>query len=422
MKGRTLPAPLLILSLLAVNCAPHLRLERSSAHAWHRGDYDKAVYEAAASLRHKPDNAKAQGLLEQAYRAAVNRHEDRIRVLSSASGPARWDETVREFEALAGLSRAVRDLPPLPLATQPGRFFTIDARDYTHALADARQSAASAHYQRGVDLSTRSDIESQRQAALAFRAAEAHVPGYRDAADRFARARAAGTRRVIVVPFEDRSGPAGRYGALPELMTDEIVSLLLKDQSATEFLEVVSRDQLDRVLAEQELQYTGLFDPATAIRLGKLLGANDIITGRITQVIYTPPTVESRNIETSAVVTVRTETYTDDLGTEQKREVQDTVRATVTIHTKTTSARFTASYSVVSVQTAAVGKSESFEERRSFSGEWATWTGDKRALGDYTKLTERSEPTPPSQLELVTEAARELSRRIADGLRAYFRG
>ncbi|MEO0073875.1 MAG: CsgG/HfaB family protein [candidate division WOR-3 bacterium] len=44
---------------------------------------------------------------------------------------------------------------------------------------------------------------------------------------------------------------------------------------------VVDRSEVSRILQEQQLSYSGVVDPATAARLGKLLGASAVMTIRI---------------------------------------------------------------------------------------------------------------------------------------------
>jgi curli biogenesis system outer membrane secretion channel CsgG len=45
---------------------------------------------------------------------------------------------------------------------------------------------------------------------------------------------------------------------------------------------VIERRQIETILAEQNMGASGLVDPATAARVGKLLGAPAVIVGSIT--------------------------------------------------------------------------------------------------------------------------------------------
>lgn len=62
-------------------------------------------------------------------------------------------------------------------------------------------------------------------------------------------------------------------------MADQVVDALLEDGS----FRVVERKKLDTVLAEQDFSNSDRADPATAARIGKLLGVDYIIAGSITK-------------------------------------------------------------------------------------------------------------------------------------------
>ena len=82
-------------------------------------------------------------------------------------------------------------------------------------------------------------------------------------------------RTVGVFPFltvtDEALRPLGR--ALSELLTTDL--------SQTDRLRVVERAQLQRLLDEIQLTETGATDPATASRAGRLVGAGQIVQGRI---------------------------------------------------------------------------------------------------------------------------------------------
>jgi hypothetical protein len=407
--------------VLTLNCAVYMQLEHRARSKYQQGDYDGAVYDAAASLRHKPDNPDAQNLIQEAFRVAVNRHLDQVNAGKASNAKHKWDAVVADYTALVSLNRTIRDLPVLTNKSSPTGVITLTTADFTTELEAARRSAAETHYQEGLRLSRSDEVDVQRQATQEFRAAEGFLPGYKDAAVRAVASKKAATRHLAIIPFDDKSGRRANYGDLRERIIDEIVGDVMNDAAATEFLEVVSRDRLEQVMREQQFQASGLVDPETAVRLGRLLGAHDILTGRITQILYTPPATVKRTTETDAEVVLRTETYKDSLGFDQTREIKGHVQANVTIYTKTASASIAGSYSLIEVKTAAVRKTESFEKRRDFTYEWATYTGDKRALGQYAGLCDRPEAVAPSEAELVTGAATELSHSLAASLKAFLK-
>ncbi|MCX5787321.1 MAG: hypothetical protein NTX64_02260 [Elusimicrobia bacterium] len=84
-----------------------------------------------------------------------------------------------------------------------------------------------------------------------------------------------GKRTVAVLPFNcDSKLAKQRVGfALSELLTHHLVS-------STEFT-VVERADLSRVLEEQSLQMTGAIDTASAVKVGKLVGAELLVSGSV---------------------------------------------------------------------------------------------------------------------------------------------
>lgn len=82
-----------------------------------------------------------------------------------------------------------------------------------------------------------------------------------------------------------------------------IADMLITDMASNPNLRVVERDRIQALLTEQSLTKAGTIDPQTAIRLGKIVGAQYMITGGFisdgkgTFVL----TAKAINVETSAI-------------------------------------------------------------------------------------------------------------------------
>jgi len=84
-------------------------------------------------------------------------------------------------------------------------------------------------------------------------------------------------RRIAVLPFTDAPGAdAGHSGKV----VASIVAGFALDVPAWI---VVERDQICRVIEEQDLSLTDLVDPTTAVDIGKLVGADGVIIGQVMQ-------------------------------------------------------------------------------------------------------------------------------------------
>jgi curli biogenesis system outer membrane secretion channel CsgG len=50
--------------------------------------------------------------------------------------------------------------------------------------------------------------------------------------------------------------------------------------------DLVERDRIEKVFKEQEFQLSGIVDPATVVEIGRILGSQAIVTGRVTYINF----------------------------------------------------------------------------------------------------------------------------------------
>lgn len=93
--------------------------------------------------------------------------------------------------------------------------------------------------------------------------------------------------RLVVTPFTYNNNPTEFSINLQEKLITSLVNKGIK---------VVERSQLEKVLKEQQLSYSGLVDLSSAQQVGKLLGAGGIVLGTITDQ-GNAVTVNSRLVE-----------------------------------------------------------------------------------------------------------------------------
>jgi TolB-like protein len=82
-------------------------------------------------------------------------------------------------------------------------------------------------------------------------------------------------KRLAIISFDNTSGKESEYGDLGGPLRD----MLTTDLNSVKNLTMVDRQALEKLLNEQNLNNSKSFDQATATKLGKLLGAEIIITG-----------------------------------------------------------------------------------------------------------------------------------------------
>ena len=88
---------------------------------------------------------------------------------------------------------------------------------------------------------------------------------------------AGGKATIAVVEFSDLSGGVTDFG---RLLSEELITKLF----ATGKYKVIERLHLNKAIAEHKLQWQGIVDPKSAKELGRILGADAIVSGTIATV------------------------------------------------------------------------------------------------------------------------------------------
>jgi len=420
MKNRLLLI-LIIMGLINSSCSSSSRLYRKANKHYQNGLFEVSVQEAANSLRKKPYNAKAQDLLVQAWEKTIKTREDRINKLKQSSDPNKWEQIMNEYIALQELGSSLQTLPTL-VNPYSGYRVLINIPDLSEKISSSRDNAAEDRYQAGIRYAKISnDIETQKKAALEFKASMNLIPDYKDASLRYDQCRKQAIKRIAITPFEDKSNSRNRYGAIADLLTDHIISQIISFTANSDFVEIIARSQMDAVMAEQQLSASGLVSEASTVRLGQILGAHEILTGRILQVSVTPSRTVSVAQETKARVVIGREDYIDEDGKNRQRDVHGEVSCQYRKYTKTAGVNVSGSFSIIDVETGKLKLQESMEIKNPWADSWCRKiSGDDRALNPNLKTQiVKTEPFPPEDGEMVMDALRQLGSAIVSKTRSY---
>ena len=114
---------------------------------------------------------------------------------------------------------------------------------------------------------------------------------------------------VAVFPF-DNGGSYGQDKDNFDALQKGIAGLMISDLAASAAVRVVERDELQKLLDEQNLGAAGAgrVDPPTAAKIGKLVGARYVVTGVFID-FYGDFRLDARliNVETSEIVKVESD-------------------------------------------------------------------------------------------------------------------
>ena len=110
-------------------------------------------------------------------------------------------------------------------------------------------------------------------------------------------------RTIAIMEFDNFS--IGEYKEQLGDLSKGLADFFEYDFSRFAGLKIVERDKLDYLLREVKLAEEGKIDPATAVRVGKMLGAQMMVFGSITQIDGKTARMVVRvvNVETSEIVT-----------------------------------------------------------------------------------------------------------------------
>ena len=79
---------------------------------------------------------------------------------------------------------------------------------------------------------------------------------------------------VAVLPFQDRSKEVSGQGKI-------VADILFANLATDPAILLVDREDLDTVLKEQELNISGVVNPAQAVQVGQIIGAKVLVTGSV---------------------------------------------------------------------------------------------------------------------------------------------
>lgn len=248
-----------LVALLALSCASANKLSQRSERELAAGDLSGAYDHARAAVAKKPKNPRAQAAFAAAASALVEDRKVRIVRIAAVDTVA----AAHQVLALADLRGEIaRHGAPLPLD-----------KEFARRESAIRLGAAGILYARA----ERALVARRPKEAWAdFRGAARYASGYRDVGRRIDEAYALALTRVAILPLADQAGVPGISRALADRMYAEVASHVRPDDF--QFTQLVDPNQVYGRITVAELDALGRADAA---RIGRRLGADQVVTGRV---------------------------------------------------------------------------------------------------------------------------------------------
>lgn len=183
----------------------------------------------------------------------------------------------------------------------------------------------------------------------------------------------------------------------------QIVATLV--QSNNPFLKVVDRSSLEGMLREQQLGMSGIVDPESAAKAGKLIGLKYVLMTAISDLVYEDAGMQSDSI-------VAYEAVTENLPPAVPNGIPQTVTRFKKVkycdqHQKRR-LYYRVFYQLVSTQTAQVVASEVLSEEMNDEVHYCTYAGNVNALYPELPVNNTMPPKPVEFREQFNQVKREL--------------
>lgn len=344
----------------------------SGKAALKHGNYYEAVIESVHRLRDSPTNKKATAVLTQAYPLAVEFIDTGIKNGISSDDPRRWRSAVAGYQQINFMNDQIK--------TSPGAMKLIGKPQTRYKeLADAKEKAADEAYNEGINFMMKATRPDYKQAYYDFKDANDYKQGFKESIEMMTQAEFKATLRVA---FEEINSSRFNYGTFQPTISS--LNRL--------FLSIKPIAQKDTVPPEQYLRV--------------------IFTGYQ----QNRPSVSTRTEELTKQVKTGEQKGPDG----KMQDILTTVSAKVTYFHKTVGADGYASVTITDAASNSVLQNLNISGPVNWTWDWATYSGDGRALsGNAATFVQRKETFPNDQ-ELFNQAIRNLQANIGQQLKSFY--
>lgn len=346
----------------------------SGKRAYKHGDYYEAVLSAVQRLRGKPDHKKSKEVLKLSYQLAIDYLETDAQNQLASNANFKYRTAVQNYEKINNLYNEIR--------TSPGAMRVIPKPiSKFDELNNVKAKAAEESYEAGIQSMMKGSREDAKAAYFLFVESNSYEPGYREVIEMMDQSKFNATLKVVVQPslqnYNDWNFEPVLYG-----------------YNANQFVKFYSPRQAEEASLPKIDQFVKLI-------------VNGYQQGR-------------------EVVTRKTDTFSDSVKTGEKTvagkkvPVYTKVSATMTTYTKKITGKGSINLNIQDAESRADIRNIDIVADETWSDNWASYSGDVRALSDSNKkLCEKREPNM-SRNYLEERTKRELDNKLANELKSFY--
>lgn len=357
---------------------------QSAEKLYQRGDYDGAVALATKKLAKKPGNAELIGILKDAYRFAVEDHEARIRNLSASNSDLRFEQIYGQYSSLQRMYDAIRK--------SPSAYDIVQPTDYSSYLQTYREEAGNMRENRGDELMSMNDKQSAREAYTEYQRALSLKPGDVVLKQKMDDAYLSAVTFVEIEPLSRIGFQSTQFGYDYNQFNYDMLRYLNNNRGSN------------------FLQYFGSNDRKAQPDFMVDLRFSDVNIGRYRD--------ERQTREVSKKIVSKEIVHKPDSVTYE----YITVKARITTTTRTLRASALLQATARETANNRYAWSDTYRGDYNWVYQFASYTGDERALSDEDKrVLNQREQRPPSNDEIVRIIMQEIRSKAECGIADYFR-
>ncbi len=367
------------ISLIAFSC-------KTASKLYEKGNYDEAVELAAKKLQKDPKDSKLLGIIQSSYSYAVNDHESRIRSNSESSNELRWEWMYNEYASLQRMYDAIYRAPSV--------FNIVKPVDYSSYLVTYSEKAADTRFERGMTFMQYSDKVSFRNAYREFQAAQRFKPGNIAILQKMNEAYEYAVTNVVILPVEQQNG--FRHSSYNNSYSnfDEQLLRNLQFNSGNEFLKFYA----DWDAGSRNIRADLVLDMRLAtMNIGHYY--DDRNKRRVSQEVVIKETV----YRPDSIVKEYDKVYAEIITT--RRTMQSDAMLQVNVRDANGGWLW----------------SDNVSSNYNWSTEFATYSGDVRALSESDKqLVDRRQEQAPHEQEIIRCLLDEINNNALYRIKNYF--
>lgn len=378
MKPKLYTIFFVFIAALVVSC-------KSATKLYQKGNYEEAVDLAAKKLQKDPNDPQLLDVLQQSYKYAVEDHEKRIRNNSESKNELKWEWIYNDYASLQRMYDAIYRVP--------GVFEKVKPTDYSSYLVTYAQKAGDVRHDRGLALMLKEDKSSYRQAYREFKAALNFKPGDRDVQEKMKEAYDYAVVNVVVLPMNSHGFRYSNYQYRNGNFEETLIRSL-RFNTGNEFVKFYSDwdARMNNIRADEivDMRFShfnigGYHDNRSTRRVSK-----EVV---IKEIVYKP----------DSIVKEYAKVYADIITT--RRTIRSEGLMMVSI--RDGSGRFL--------------WSDQYRSDHNWSTEFATYTGDSRALSDNDRQLLNKQPDqPPHEDEIVRCLMERIENDFLHRIRNYY--